>query len=169
MKNKTVNVSSVWTGLITALVIFAVAGLLAGCATIGTKGTMQRSQELNQKFLNYEVLLDYNYYYSGGSDRPNAILGIHKDYQLVSRLWQTVEISPTQLEKWIRSIAPEDYRGSSGYFAAYILDPDGKKVGTWYSIQKTTTVKFLEGNKIEIYSPDLFPTWEIETPIGLSY
>lgn len=167
--NKTVNVSNVCTGLITALVIFAVAGLLAGCATIGTKGTMQRSQELNQKFLNYEVLLDYNYYYSGGHDRPNAILGIHKDYQLVSPLWKTIQLNSAQLEKWIETIAPEDYRGQSGYVAAYILDPNGKKVGIWYSIRDTTPVKFLERNKIKVYSPDLSPSWEIETPIGLNF
>ena len=166
--NKTVNVSSVWAGLITALVIFAVAGLLAGCTTIGsTKETMQRSQELNQKFLNYEVLLDYNYYYSGGHDRPNAILGIHKDYQLVSPLWKTIQLNSAQLEKWIETIAPENYRGQYRYVAAYILAPNGKKVGIWYSNRNPNPVKFLEKNKIKVYSPDLSPSWEIETPIGI--
>jgi len=160
MKKETVHVSHVWISLIAALFI-AVAGLLAGCATNGTYGTLERSQELNQKFLNYEILPDYNYYSSGGYDRPNAILGIHKDYQLVSDLWAPAQISSAQMQKWIQAIDPESYRGPVGYFAAYILDPDGKKVGIWYSIQNTTTVKFLEGKKIEVYTPNVSPRMNI--------
>jgi Na+-translocating ferredoxin:NAD+ oxidoreductase RnfG subunit len=160
MKKETVHVSHVWTSLIIALII-VVAGLLAGCATNGTYGTLERSQELNQKFLNYEVLPDYNYYSSGGYDRPDAILGIQKDYQLVSDLWEPAQISSAQMAKWIQAIDPESYRGPVGYFAAYILDPDGKKVGIWYSIQNTTTVKFLEGKKIEVYTPTVLPRMNI--------
>lgn len=168
MKNKIMNLSSVSTGLITMLVISAVAGILAGCATSGIKGSMQPSQELNQKFLNCEVQQGYNYYYSGSFERPNAILGIHKDYQLVSQLWNTVELSSAQLTTWIGAIAPEEYRGPSGYSAAYILDSNGKKVGIWYSIQNSTGVKFFEGNKVNVNSPDLYPPSELETPIGLN-
>lgn len=161
MKKETVDVNIVWTSLITALVI-AVAGLLANCATSGTFGSLERNQELNQKILNYEVLPDYKYYSSGGYDSPNAILGIHKDYQLVSDLWAPAQISSAQMEKWIQAIDPESYRGPVGYFAAYILDPDGKKVGIWYSIQNTTTVKFLEGKKIEVYTPNVSPRMNIK-------
>ncbi len=167
MKNQIVNLNIV-LGLITALVISAVAGLFAGCATGGSKGTMQPSRELNQKILNYDVLPDYNYYYSGSFERPNAILGIHKDYQLVSQFWQTAQISPTQMGKWIQTIGPEKYRGPSGYIAAYILDPDGKKIGIWYSIQNATTVEFLEGNKVKVNSPDLYPPSKLETPVGIN-
>jgi hypothetical protein len=168
MKNKIFYLRNIWTGLIASLVIYAVAGLLTGCATSGTKGTMQTSQELNQKFLNYEVVQGYNYYYSGSFDRPNAILGIHEDYQLVSQLWKPAQVSSAQLAKWIGSIAPEEYRGPSGYSAAYILDPEGKKVGIWYSILNTTTIKFLEGNKIEVNSPDLYPPSKLEKPTGIN-
>jgi hypothetical protein len=62
-----------------------------------------------------------------------------------------------QMRKWIDTIAPEENYRADGYFAAYILDPNGKRVGAWYSIQSTTTVKFLEGNKILVYTPDLGP------------
>ena len=168
MKRKVVNKSSVWTKLIAFYLISAIAVTLVGCAARGNRGTLQRDQELNRMILAYEVLPDHNYYFSGSFDRPNAILGIHKDYQLVSQLWQTVQISSPQLKKWIGTIAPENYRGSTGYFAAYILDPDGKKVGIWYSIQNTTTVEFLEGNKIKVNSPDLYPPSKLETPIGIN-
>ena len=152
MKKKRMRIRHMWSGLIFFLVV-AAAGLFVGCATSGNYGTLQRSQELNQKFLNSEVLPDYNYYISGGYDRPNAILGIHKDYQLVSDLWEPVQMSSAQMEKFIQAIDPESYRGPAGYFAAYIMGSDGKKVGIWYSIQNTTTVKFLGGNKVEVYTP----------------
>ena len=154
MKKKRIQIRYLWPGLNIFLVV-AVAGLFVGCATSGNYGTLQRSQELNQKFLNSEVLPDYNYYISGGYDRPNAILGIHKDYQLLSDLWEPVQMSSGLMGKFIQAIDPESYRGPVGYFAAYILSPGGKTVGIWYSIQNTTTIKFLNGNKIEVYTPRL--------------
>lgn len=152
MKTREMSTRRLWSGLILFSVI-ALAGLIAGCGGGGNFGTLQRNQELNQKFLNSEVLPDYNYYISGGYDRPNAILGVHKDYQLVSDLWEPVQMNTAQLEKFIQAIDPESYRGPVGYFAAYILDPNGKKAGIWYSIQNTTTVKFLGGSQIEVYTP----------------
>jgi hypothetical protein len=127
MMNKGVDVRSILTGLTTAFVISALAGVLAGCAAGPNNGTLQRDRDLDNQFLAYEVVPDHKYYFSGGYAKPNAILGIHKDYQLVSDLWQPVEISSGQLERWIRTIAPENYRGTAGYF----------------------------GNKIEVNTPNL--------------
>ena len=154
MQKKTLDLSRILARFMPVALTFAVLIIISGCAGSGNQGTMKRDQGLNQQFLSYQVLPDYTYYFSGGYDKPNAILGIHKDYQLVPGLWQSIQISTAQLEKWIRTIAPEDYR-KGGYFAAYILDPDGRRAGIWYSIQDTSTVKFLEGNKIEVYTPDL--------------
>ena len=156
MHRKSVNENSVWAGLLVCIAISAVICALAGCTASASRGSLQRDRDLDNQFLRYEVVPDHRYYSSGGYDKPNAILGIHNDYELVSNLWQPVPISSAQLEKWIRTIAPEDYRGRVGYFAAYILDPDGKRVGIWYSIQSTTTINFLEGNRIEVDTPNLW-------------
>ena len=60
------------------------------------------------------------------------------------------------MRKWIDTIAPEqDYRYSNGYFATYILTPDGEKIGAWYSIQYYTPVKFLEDNRVMVQTPDV--------------
>jgi hypothetical protein len=155
MKVKGVNTSWVWARVVVFSLFFAATLLLVGCTAGANRGSLQRDRDLDNQFLRYEVVEDHNYYFSGGYDKPNAILGIHKDYELVSDLWQPVQISSAQLEKWIRFIAPESYRGTGGYFAAYILNPEGKRVGFWYSVQSTTTIKFLEGNKIEVYTPEL--------------
>ena len=155
MQRKILDMSHIWLRLLTVAATVAFLTVISGCAGSGSNGTMKRDQALNQQFLSYQVLPDYTYYFSGGYDKQEAILGIHKDYQLVPGLWQSIEISPAQLEKWIKTISPEDYK-RGGYFAAYILAPDGKRAGIWYSIQDSTTVKFPGENKIEVYTPDLF-------------
>jgi hypothetical protein len=144
-----------WTRFMTAVVALALTGVLIGCASTGDGGTLQRDRDLNNRIMAYEVLPDHNYYFSGSFGRPNAILGIHKDYQLVSNLWQSVQVDSLQMRKWISAISPDAMRGPAGFFAAYILDPDGKRVGFWYSIQDTTTIRFLEGNKVEVFTPNL--------------
>jgi hypothetical protein len=132
---------------------------LVGCATGGRYATFKRSRDLNYRYLNYEVLPDHKYYTSGGYDNPDAILALHTDYELADSagLWTNFpNVDYEQMRKWIDTIAPEqDHRFTNGYFATYILDPDGKKVGVWYSIETFTTVKFLEGNKVLVYTPDV--------------
>jgi hypothetical protein len=135
-------------------VVFAF--FISGCAGSGNYGSLQRDRELEQMFLTYQVLPDYRYYTSGGYDKPNAILGVHKDYQLVSNYWQIIpDVDSAQVEKWIRTIDPRDRETGHNYFACYIIDPQGKRVGFWYSIQNYTVVKFLAEKKIEVYTPDL--------------
>jgi hypothetical protein len=134
--------------------------LMAGCAG-GNYGKLERNRELDNMFLNYEVLPDHLYYISGGYGKPEAILALHSDYELENtrNLWVSVpNVDYTQMRKWIDTISPEqDYRGTNSYFAAYILDPNGKRVGAWYSIEPLTTVKFLEDNRVQVYTPNRAP------------
>ncbi len=140
------------------LACFSVLFLLVACAG-GNYGTLKRDRDLDNMFSNYEVLPEHRYYSTGGYDAPNAILAIHRDYELDNpgNLWIPVpNIDSGQIRKWVDTIAPDmNYRGSGAYFASYILDPDGKRVGVWYAYSNYTTVKFLEGNKIQVYTPEL--------------
>ncbi|MDH3776076.1 MAG: hypothetical protein OER59_03360, partial [Desulfobulbaceae bacterium] len=54
-----------------------------------------------------------------------------------------------------------NYRYSGRYFAAYILDTTGKRVGAWFAIENYTTVKFLEGNKIQVYPPQQYQNFNL--------
>ncbi len=158
MIGKMFNTFSKWNRLSTLLAAILTLFLLIGCATGGNYGKLDRNRDLDNMFLNYEVLPDHRYYTSGGYDAPDAILAIHRDYELDNsgNLWVTIpNVDYAQMRKWIDTIAPEENYRAAGYFAAYILDPNGKRVGAWYSIQSTTTVKFLEGNKILVYTPNV--------------
>jgi hypothetical protein len=144
--------------LLTLLGAFFSLFLLVGCAG-GNYGRLDRDRDLDSMFLNYEVLPDHRYYTSGGYDSPNAILAIHRDYELDNpgNLWVSVpNVDYAQMRKWIDTIAPEqNLRFSGSYFAAYILDTNGQRVGVWYAIENQATVKFFEGKKVQVYPPDL--------------
>ena len=146
-----------WSRLFIFLTSIIALSLLIGCVTGGNYGKTKRDRDLDNMFLRYEVLPDHNYYTSGGYDKPDAILALHKDYELdnTRTYWRSIpNVDYAQMRKWIDTIAPEqDYRYSNAYFAAYILDTDGKKTGAWYSIDPHATVQFLEGNKILVYTP----------------
>ena len=143
---------------VTLLAAFFTIFLLVGCGA-GNYGKLVRDRDLDNMYLNYEVLPDHRYYSTGGYDAPNAILAVHRDYELDNpgNLWSSIpNVDTAQMRKWVDTIAPEqNYRYSSAYFASYILDPNGQRAGAWYSYNNFTTVKFLEGNKIQVYTPEL--------------
>jgi hypothetical protein len=161
MIEKTYDISKRWKSLMSQVAVILALFLLAGCATGGNFGKLERNRDLDNMFLRYEVLPDHRYYSTGGFDAPDAILAVHTDYELDNsgNLWRGVpNVDSGQMRIWIDTIAPEqNYRYSNGYFAAYILDPTGKRVGAWYSIEPQTTVKFLEGNKIQVWTPNRSP------------
>jgi len=147
---------SLFTLLASTLIFFLLASF---ALAVGIYGTFDRDRDLENMFRNYEVMEDYNYYTSGGYDKPNAILLIHKDYELVNpgNLWVTIPyVDYNQMRKWVGSISTEeDSNRSYNYFAAYILDQNGKRVGAWYSYETFAPIKFRADNKIFVYTPDL--------------
>ena len=133
--------------------------LLVGSAVADIYGTQRRDRDLDNRFRDYEVLQDYNYYTSGGYDVPNAILLIHKDYELDNpkNLWVPIPyVDYNQMRKWVSVISSEqDATRSGNYYATYLLDQNGNKVGVWYSIEVFATVKFVDEDKILVYTPQL--------------
>ena len=152
-----------WFWTVTSVVAVIMSLALAGCATSGNHGNLKRSRDIDNAFLAYEVLPDHRYYTSGGYDAPNAILAINRDYELVTDLWQSIpNVDSAQIRKWMDAISPkENYSGANSYFGAYILSPEGKRVGVWYAKQNSTVIKFYAGNKVEVYTPELYQREEL--------
>ena len=79
--------------------------LTAGC--LANYGRMERSREINELFVSYQVLPDYHYYYTGGQNVPRVIMGIHKDYILKTTSWTPmVDVSAKRLSERIRRSRP---------------------------------------------------------------
>jgi hypothetical protein len=123
--------------------IFVLA-LIAGCA--GTYGSLKRDTEVQQAFETNKVPMGYKYYYYGDSE-PYVVIGIEPEYEMDSKMWREVTPDTEDFKEMIRWIW-EDY----GYykFGADILDPQGKKMGIFYSSIRGTSVKFMNGNQIMV-------------------
>ena len=123
--------------------------LLAGC--IGNYGRLQRDAAVQQAFESHQVPTEYKYYYYGLDSRPWAVIGIEPKYELNSKMWQAAAPDTAEFKKMTRWIW-EDY--SYYKFGANILDPDGNKIGVYYSAIVGTAVKFGDDSQIMVMPYD---------------
>ena len=118
-------------------------------------GSFKQSREVDRIFETYEVLPDFCYYYSGPDAEPTAILGVHNDYCLRSRLWKKVDLTQPQLKAWVDLMSDHiDFAPMPRGF--FVLDDRGREIGIFYSVDKTK-VKIEEGNEIVVRMPDEVP------------
>ena len=133
---------------------FAVIGLsllflLCSCAS-SNYGKLETSQEVTKIFDDYQILSDHLYYYSGMQGIPDAIVGIHSNYLLKSKMWQQVDFSSFLLRKLVERMGYVHMITPRG---AWILGPDGNRIGVWYSARHQTTVRVGQGNQLAIAPP----------------
>jgi hypothetical protein len=128
----------------TLLTAFILA-FLAGCS--GNYGRLEINSMVEQAFKNDEMLDHYQYYYSGRENKPSAIIGIDPAFQFSSKFWTAIE--PSLFKTMVGRMFPE-----YGFlYGAYIMSPEGRKAGVWYSWVNNFTAKF-EGDRIIIFSPE---------------
>ncbi len=118
------------------------------CATYGS---LKRDADVQQAFESNQVPQEYKYYYYGFDTRPYVIFGIDPKFKMNSKMWREVIPGTAEFKEMTRWIW-EDY----GYykFGADILDPQGAKVGVFYSALSGTAFKFTKDNQIMVM-PDM--------------
>jgi len=124
--------------------------LFTGC--FANYGTYRRSRDVAKMFESLQVSSEYKYYYTGSDKDPDALLGLHRDYILNNDLWKETEMDSKQLKKWIDEINLVGYSNSA--YGQYILDPNGKTIGIYYSKWDGGPVKMESGNQVVIHLPD---------------
>ena len=124
----------------------AVLFLLVACSA--NYGKLLYSKEIGQNFRNFEMHGDYKYYFRGRAARPTVIVGIDPEYSFSSEFWTAIE--PEQFKTMVGRSTVNDYGLING---AYILSPDGHKVGVWYSWINLAAIKF-DGEQITIKITD---------------
>ncbi|MGA8282275.1 MAG: hypothetical protein WB853_15375 [Desulfobacterales bacterium] len=128
-----------------ALLAAFVFAVFTGCSA--NYGRLEISNAVGQAFRNYEMLDHYQYYYSGRENKPSAIIGIDPAFQFSSKFWTAIE--PSQFKTMVGRMFP-DY----GFlYGAYMMAPDGRKAGVWYSWVNIFTAKF-EDDRIIVFSPE---------------
>jgi hypothetical protein len=83
---------------------------------------------------------------------PYAIVGLDRAYHMRSRVWREVDRDTEKFEKmvfWLWDDIRYAYRRNFTQ-GAYILDPEGKKVGIWYSGLWWAAIRFEENNRVVV-------------------
>jgi hypothetical protein len=123
--------------------------LLCSCIT-SNYGKLQPSPEITKIFDDDRILSDHSYYYSGLQGVPDAIVGIQSNYSLKSKRWQQVDLTSLLLRKWVDRMAYVHMVTPRG---AWVLGPDGNRIGVWYSARHQATVRVEQGNRVVIFPP----------------
>jgi hypothetical protein len=134
-------------GLQILLAVLAVAAV-TGC--MANYGRLTYDQTVTQTFADGQALDDHRYFYSGRQNKPSAIIGIDPAFEFVESKYWTA-IGPSQIPGVVGRLFPE-YGFLSG---AYILAPDGRTAGVWYSWVKVFSAKF-DDNRISVSSPEMY-------------
>jgi len=143
--------------IVFTLLLFVIQITLFGCATppSGRTSGIRTSQEATDIWHSYQILPNYNYYYSGPDTQPRYIIGIDDKYHLTSKQWKPVDLTPDMLKNWINF-----WRPRVGYsldpYGADITDLDGNRIGLWYSVRdwrRLGTASVGENNQVSVTRP----------------
>jgi len=134
-------------------VLFA---LITGC--MASYGKLTSNPDILHQYQTNTLPETFQYYFSGRSNLPDAVVGIDKTYQFQGRFW-TKMITVDQVYEKIGKLSTS-YPDSNRMQAADILDNKGNRIGMWFSYQHYAPVKINpKTGMVEIYP---------ETSIGKS-
>jgi len=136
--------------------IVVVLSTLTGCATTMQSGSsIVPGREATEIWHSYEILPNYHYYTSGPQSQPNFIIGIDDKYQFTSKLWKPVDLTPAMLQNWFNYTNPR-VGYSEDTYGAFILGPNGERIGLWYSMRDWRTVgsaSLNKNNQVSVTAP----------------
>ena len=135
-----------------AVLCCALLVLMTGCAA-SSGARLDWSKQVFDDFAAGRVLDAHVYYTTGLQNAPDAILGVSRDYVLVSDRWRERDMTPELLRRLVGGMDIEFGQAEAGLIGASVLGEDGERVGVWYSAVGVATVEMLGGNKVRINPP----------------
>lgn len=141
-------------------IIFCIVA--SSCATSGTQniGSFKENPEITQGFQSHRFLPGYIYYFAGFMDKPEAIVGINRDYRIqeisswgsYSTRWKELEPTTENLKKLVDGIGKNNRRDRKPY-GVVLSDPAGKQVGILYvmiSRNYQPRIRVFEDNRVNV-------------------
>ena len=132
--------------------------LILSCSSNWTKtlGSYEQESEIRTMFETHDYISDYNYFYTGYVKSPEAIVGIHQDYDLVKvsgwpnvTNWQKFEPDGGKLKELVEAM-----RNAGRPYGYNISVPGGDQVGVMYTYDwgrwYTPFIRLKEGNQLEV-------------------
>ena len=130
---------------------------LACAGMFANYGRFNPSDAVTQAFATYQVNKDFRYYISGPDLNPNALMGLHRSYQLdPDSLWREVEMTSEKMKEIVEGMNTKVYSQHESQKGFEILDNNGRPIGVWYSIMRARTfVSMKEDGTVRIDTPPL--------------
>ena len=116
----------------------------------------KKDPEIRDTFRETKALPNLNYFYTGRSNLPYAVIGIDPKYVLESRFWNKIETRDMVIDKVDHLMPVPPFNMA----ASIILDANGNQIGIWFSYYTSTIVKFGKDHTLTIYSPYTPNRWE---------
>ncbi len=134
---------------------------LSGCIATSCPncGRLMTNLQVDMQFESLQILPDHHYYYNGEIVEPDTVVAIHKDYTLEEGFWTKINLTHKQLKEWmwmfstVEGVWDEDDRITIDYQGSIILNPQGRKVGFYYSKYTNTFIRFPSPGTITIDPP----------------
>jgi predicted small secreted protein len=145
------------------LAVSLLAGV-SGCATSSGAG-LDRSKEVLDSFLGFNVLPGYRYYTMGPGETPDAILGIKSGYTLKSEVWKETEMTSELLKRQVRQMNNLFSAEWTGLIGAAVLNDQGEQVGIWYSAVGTTEVNMISATEVAVGPPNPLAINQLKTKL----
>ena len=135
------------------LVVAGAVATLLGCAPCEECGSLKRQNDITFFFMNNEIVPGYVYYYSGRDQWPSAVMAIEPGYTIKSEFWKPVGLEGEELSEWLKTTTIWKESRQTRLNGAEILDPNGKRVGIFFSKFDNLVTKFEADNVIHVYPP----------------
>jgi len=140
------------------LLLAVCLSILACAGMFRDYGRFNPSEEVFQAFATHQINKDFRYYISGPDLYPNAIMGLHRSYQLDPRtLWREVQMTPKKMKEIVEymNIRTALINRQTGF---ELLDNNDRPIGVWYSrIEVQTFLRIQEDGTVRIDTPNLKP------------
>ena len=138
--------------LILLLPFFSCAGKHG---SMGKYGHLQDNESLRDTYHKKNPLPDFDYYYTGRSGLPYAVIGIDKGYNLRDWHWVKIENRAGVYDKIAHIDDRPGVPGVYSYvFFADIVSAAGGRVGIWFSYYAHTVIKVDSDTKaVAVFSP----------------
>ena len=127
--------------------------IIIGCS--GNYGAVKSNSSVTGAFENKQVPSDYRYYYYGRSNMPYVIIGLDSEYNLQSRMWRLVNPDSKEFQHMVYWTWAETWHYPNSPRGSDILDPEGKKIGIWYSSVRWAAVKILDDKGSVMIAPNM--------------
>lgn len=141
-----------WGSAVALLLFCLLSSGCCGLASFRPQGQWLEDTGVQQTIEAGRIFGGHTYFYLGSITAPDSFIAIDNRWQLRTRVWAQVEMTPQRLDGWLQWYRTEHY-GVCEYRGGRILAPDGRQVGYWYSQNPINTIYMPEPGVIEIYKP----------------